>query len=143
MSTNLSSGAKLGYGRFTLDRQLGHGTVGAVWLVRDGHLDEDVALKILAPALSHSPATVEDLRRRFVILSVLERGVDRSAYRHRFGADVFDHLPELTQAVDLGLMRAHGDILHLTDAGIEQSDVIGLWLYSEHVQERMATYDAR
>ena len=107
----------------------------AEWSERDDeyfrHVDHGIEL------------TVEDLRRRFVILSVLERGVDRSAYRHRFGADVFDHLPELTQAVDLGLMRAHGDILHLTDAGIEQSDVIGLWLYSEHVQERMATYDAR
>lgn len=87
--------------------------------------------------------TEEDQRRRFVILSVLERGVDRSAYRERFGANVFDHLPELTEAIDLGLMCEQGDVLCLTNAGLEQSDVIGLWLYSERVQQRMATYHAR
>ena len=87
--------------------------------------------------------TEEDQRRRFVILSVLERGLDRAAYRQRFGGEVLDHLPELAEAIALQLMDEQDGVLRLSETGVEQSDVIGQWMYSPRVQQRMAAYQAR
>lgn len=82
-------------------------------------------------------------RRRWLILSVLEHGVAREPYRERFGTDVLSDFPELAEAAELGLLTIEPEALSLTARGIEHADVIGQWLYSADVRDRMETWDTR
>lgn len=59
--TELSPGVVLG-DRFELRSRLGEGGSGEVWLAQDRELDQDLALKILAPALAGSDRHVRLLR---------------------------------------------------------------------------------
>ena len=49
-------------GRYSLDRELGRGGMGVVFLAREVHLDRHVAIKVLPPVLAATPA----LRERFL-----------------------------------------------------------------------------
>jgi serine/threonine protein kinase/tetratricopeptide (TPR) repeat protein len=59
--SELAPGALLG-NRFELRTRLGEGGSGVVWLARDSELEEDVALKVLAPELAQSDRHVTLLR---------------------------------------------------------------------------------
>ncbi len=84
----------------------------------------------------------EDQRRRFVIQSLLQReGLPPSSYSRRFGTGLADDLPELAGLENLGLARWCDGVLILTDAGLERSDAIGPWLYSDEVRGAMGDYD--
>ena len=48
--------------RFHLIRQLGVGGMGEIWLADDRQLEEQIAIKILSPALSDSVGFVDLLR---------------------------------------------------------------------------------
>ncbi len=91
--------------------------------------DEDHALARHGFLLDES-----EQRRRYVMLSLLERGVESSEYRDRFGGELFEHFPELQEVVDTGLASRDGQSLHLTDRGVERADVLGDWLQSEAVR---------
>lgn len=49
-------------GRYSIDRELGRGGMGIVYLAREVHLDRHVAIKVLPPALAANPT----LRERFL-----------------------------------------------------------------------------
>src|SRR5437762_13321044 len=49
-------------GRYSIDRELGRGGMGIVYLAREVHLDRPVAIKLLPPDLAQQPA----LRERFL-----------------------------------------------------------------------------
>jgi len=52
----------MNYGRYRIQRQLGSGSVGVVFLAHDPHIDRRVALKVLRPDL----VTSEDFVQRFL-----------------------------------------------------------------------------
>lgn len=83
----------------------------------------------------------EDQRRRYVIKSILHgAGLDLGAYRGLYGAEAWEDLPELNELEAQGLAEREGGRLHLTPAGLELTDAIGPWLYSEKVKALMRTY---
>ena len=81
-------------------------------------------------------------RRRWLILSLLsDEGLDRAAYRAKFGAEVDADFPEVAELAPRGLAEQRGDLLALTHAGLARADAIGPWLYSTDVRARMAEYE--
>ena len=83
-------------------------------------------------------------RRRYVIQSLLTQdGLDLPAYQRRFHSDPLDDLPQLLELEPLCLANRQGQNLILTAAGLERSDAIGPWLYSQRVGALMAGYEYR
>lgn len=83
----------------------------------------------------------EDQRRRYAILSLLQcEGLSQADYRKRFGSDLMSDLPQVAELQRLGLVELCSDCVRLTEAGLERSDAIGPWLFSERVRRRMETY---
>jgi oxygen-independent coproporphyrinogen-3 oxidase len=83
----------------------------------------------------------EEQRRRYVIQSLLSgEGLVLTAYRARFGTEALDDLPELGELEPLGLAARDAGRLRLTAAGVERSDTLGPWLYSEPVRRLMGEY---
>lgn len=86
----------------------------------------------------------EEQRRRFVIQSLLQRdGLDLARYTARFGTDALLDLPRLHDLEAAGWAARAGGRLALTDEGLERSDVVGPWLYSERVRRLMQEYELR
>lgn len=82
-----------------------------------------------------------DLKRRFVIQSLLSgAGLSIDEYTRRFGGDPLFDLPELLELPELGLASTCAERMSLTECGLERSDVIGPWLYSERVRSLMEGY---
>ncbi len=117
--------------------------------VKQGAVRSRIAAWVDAPAAEHAVArhgfrlNDEERRRRFVLLSLLDAGVDRGAYEARFGADVLADLPALYEAIDAGLATESATALRLTDRGLECSDLLGHWLQSPAVRLARAAWSAR
>jgi oxygen-independent coproporphyrinogen-3 oxidase len=80
----------------------------------------------------------EEQQRRYVLKSLLRvDGLDLKAYALQFGTDPFIDLPELSQIETEGLGFAADNHLRLNAHGLELSDVIGPWLFSETMKQRM------
>jgi oxygen-independent coproporphyrinogen III oxidase len=80
-------------------------------------------------------------RRRSVLLSLMQHtGVDRCAYARRFGGDAAEDFPELAALSRRGLAVIDAGAIALTRSGLEWSDVIGPWLYSAGMRQRMEGY---
>ena len=84
----------------------------------------------------------EEQRRRYLIQSLLQAdGLVYAAYRARFGAEPLDDMPALTELAERGLSTLTEGRMQLTEAGLENSDTIGPWLYSARVGELMQSYE--
>jgi coproporphyrinogen III oxidase-like Fe-S oxidoreductase len=84
----------------------------------------------------------DEQRRRWLILSLLsDGGLDRTAYRARFGAPPEHHVPALAALAEHGLAALHGDVLGLTPDGLARADAIGPWLFSDDIRRRMTSYE--
>ncbi|MCC7422933.1 MAG: STM4012 family radical SAM protein [Planctomycetaceae bacterium] len=84
----------------------------------------------------------EEERRRYVVLSLFQRdGLLRTEYRHRFQADVLDEVPAIAELEPAGLAEVRDDRIVLTDAGLERSDALGPWLFSQHVRRLMEDWE--
>lgn len=83
---------------------------------------------------------LEEQQRRFILISLLsEEGLNAVAYRDRFGTDAFEY-GELRSLIDWQMAEFKSGTLHLTPLGLERSDAIGPWLFSEKVRSHMSTY---
>lgn len=83
----------------------------------------------------------DEQRRRYTLQSLLQAaGLDRAAYRARFGSDVLADLPLVEDWIGWGWVETGPDRVRLTPAGLEYSDWIGPALGSPAVTARMESY---
>lgn len=84
----------------------------------------------------------ENQKRRYAIKSVLRsHGLSVQEYEAFFGTCVFEDLPFLSELEKSRFAICENNILRLTPAGLERSDVIGPWLYSQKVVSLMNSFD--
>jgi oxygen-independent coproporphyrinogen-3 oxidase len=87
---------------------------------------------------------LEEQKRRYVLKSLLRSdGLDVADYSAFFQSEVFTDLPQLSELLDEGLATHAEGWLKLTSEGLELSDVIGPWLWSPTVQEKMNEFVLR
>ncbi|MDC0143728.1 protein kinase [Verrucomicrobia bacterium] len=60
---DLAPGVKIGAGRYQLNKELGRGAMGQVWLAQDTQLDELVAIKVLPGDVANDAVCLLDLKR--------------------------------------------------------------------------------
>lgn len=85
--------------------------------------------------------TQEEQQRRFIIKSLLHSsGLDTNRYQHLYGDMPAMHYPHLLQLADQEMTVEQEGILRLTSKGIDYSDAIGPWLYSEAINERIQNF---
>ncbi|MBN1428954.1 MAG: STM4012 family radical SAM protein [Anaerolineae bacterium] len=86
----------------------------------------------------------EDRHRRYVLKSLLRvDGLSLDAFAARFGIDACQAVPELDELPAHNLAYQTDGMLRLTAEGLERSDAIGPWLYSERVRGLMEAYELR
>lgn len=86
----------------------------------------------------------DEQHHRYILKSLLETGgLDHLAYQTRFGQDVYQDLPQLTELLTLDLVAEQAGMLVLTERGLAYSDTIGPWLYSTQVRQLMKGYILR
>jgi len=86
--------------------------------------------------------TTEEQKRRFLIKSLLHNtGLNTEKYRQLYGTGVMDDYAQLQQLIDNDLAVLRDGILFLTSAGIDYSDAIGPWFYSEPIRDRIHNFE--
>ncbi len=82
-------------------------------------------------------------QRRYLIKSLLHsQGLSLNRFRQRFGFNPLDQYSQLHELIRPGLARLDAEErLSLTPAGLERSDTIGPWLYSESILALMHQYE--
>ena len=99
------------------------------WITRT---DEEFAVADYGFVLDES-----EQRRRWLILSLLsDEGLDLATYRARFG-----EVEALDELVARGWIAEGANTLRLTAEGLARADMIGPYLYTGAVHQRMATYE--
>jgi oxygen-independent coproporphyrinogen-3 oxidase len=85
------------------------------------------------------PST-DELKRSFLVTSLLELEFDRQGYASVFGSDPLDDFPSLATLVSLGALTTVGDVLRLEDPAILYADDISCELYSPGQRESFASH---
>ncbi len=83
-------------------------------------------------------------RRRYLLQSLLNTaGLDIARYVARFHCDPADDFPDLHTFAELGLLHHDSRRWVPTLLGLERSDALGPWFFSQHVNDLMAGYDPK
>jgi oxygen-independent coproporphyrinogen-3 oxidase len=86
----------------------------------------------------------DEQRRRYLLQSVLNtEGLDASRYAVRFDTDPAADFPDLHAFAELGLLTFDGLKWAPTVLGLERSDALGPWFFSDRVQALMAGYELK
>jgi oxygen-independent coproporphyrinogen-3 oxidase len=119
------------------------------YAVEIGHVRRIIDAYVATPDFGSAPVgfTLDDAerRRRYLIQSLLQaQGVDRAAYRARFGTDpLADFADDLARFGAAGAAVADADQIRLTTEGLAWSDAIGPALFSPRVRALMDAYEAQ
>lgn len=82
--------------------------------------------------------SLEEQKRRFIIKSLLEgQNLDFASYNLYFGTNVLEEFPQLKEFYNMNLAEMNLSFLELNKKGLELSDVIGPWLYSNEMNRMM------
>lgn len=135
----------LGAGARSYTRSLHYSTE---WAVGRGSVQE--ILDHFSGMEDHSLAThgavldLDDQKRRYVIKSILRAdGLDLASYQDCFHHDAFEDFPQLNELLACGAATREASYLRPTLLGLEWSDVIGPWLYSDSVKAAIAAFELR
>jgi len=83
-------------------------------------------------------------RRRWLIKSLLHaEGLRLDEYHGRYGTSALEDFPNVTDLCESGLAARDDEWVRLTSLGLERSDAIGPWLYSEAMRARMEAFPLR
>jgi oxygen-independent coproporphyrinogen-3 oxidase len=86
----------------------------------------------------------EEQQRRYVAQTLVNQsGLHLKEYESRFASNVFEDLPRLSELIQPGWAIMDGEHFRLTAEGLEHSDVIGPWLYSERVRSLMSSFELK
>jgi len=85
----------------------------------------------------------DDHQRRFLIKSLLRRGgLDIAHYQREFQSNPYDDFAtEFSQLIECQFARDHDDSFQLTPKGFAYSDMIGPWLFSDAILQKMEAYE--
>jgi oxygen-independent coproporphyrinogen III oxidase len=84
----------------------------------------------------------EESMRRYLLKSIfINDGLDRNDFRREFNDDPFDVFPQLKLLNGALLLEADKTHIYLTPEGMDLSDAISPWLYSDHVKKLMGKPD--
>jgi oxygen-independent coproporphyrinogen-3 oxidase len=86
----------------------------------------------------------DEQKRRYLLQSILNaEGLDSSRFAARFGTNPAEEFPELHTFAELGLLASDGGVWIPTPLGLERSDVLGPWFFSERVRALMSEYQPK
>lgn len=88
---------------------------------------------------------LEEQKIRFVIKSILHAtGLNMNIYSDIYGNNVLLDFPQLNDLLDENLVSINQDnIMQLTSNGVDFSDAIGPWLYSDDIKQRIQTFELK
>ena len=96
-------------GLFVVDREIGRGGMGAVFLATEPQLGRKVAVKVLPPELTFSPAAVERFKREARTAATLDHPHIIPVYRVSAGESVFWYAMKYLEGKSLAeLLEAEG-----------------------------------
>lgn len=82
--------------------------------------------------------SLEEQKRRFIIKSLLEgQNLDFASYNSYFGTNVLEDFIQLKELYEMGLTKENSNFIELNSSGLQLSDVIGVWLYSDETKKMM------
>ncbi len=86
-----------------------------------------------------------ELKRRYLIKSILQvAGLDINQYNTYFNSDLIKDHPKVVTLLDSGYGFIENEtLLKLTTDGIDWSDAIGPWLYSDEIKAKMEGFNLK
>src|SRR5262249_52269667 len=85
---------------------------------------------------------LDEQKRRYILKSLLrENGLDYAAYKRAFSSQPLDDFQQLFELIKNSWACEEDDCLRLTSSGLELSDVIGPWLCSSGVRQKMRSFE--
>lgn len=86
----------------------------------------------------------DEQQRRYLLQSILNaEGLNASRYAARFGTDAVVDFPDLRVFAELGLLQYDGAKWTPTALGLERSDALGPWFFSENVRANIINYQPK